>query len=387
VRRSRKLACAAIVCVLASAGPALTQDGPGEPFELVRSLQSLQDQITRGNARAHANQGVLLRRIAEQFDAADSESWKNPKNARAAVLFVLNGGNVRALQKVIGGGKSDLDEKLLKGVLAFGEKRPDQALELLGGIDARTLDPSLAGHIAYIQGDLALKEPAKAQAYFDDARLLAPGTILEEASLRRQIALYATAGNIDRYEMLATQYLRRFPNSIYAGNFRHQFALALAASTHANDAARLERVAILLGGVRPAERREVYLTIAREALVKGKMELARFAATNALQLTTDDGAEKERARLYEGAALIVTQEFDKGVETLSAVERSKLGGSEVALLDAALSVAGQMRRLPDEPEADSEPPAGVETIGAAATLERARRAITQVDEMLSGPTK
>jgi chemotaxis protein MotC len=380
----RQLACAVIACATLCAGPALSQDAPGQPYELIRSLQSLQDQIARGNARAHANQRVLLQRMAEKFDAADAEVWKDPRNARAAVLFVLNGGNVRALQKVLATGKSELGEKLLKGVLAYGENRPEEAQELLGGVDARLLDPSLAGHIAYIQADLAQQDPAKALAYFDDARLLAPGPILEEAALRREIAMYAKAGNSERYEMLAAQYLRRFSNSVYAGNFRQQFALALAAGTNAADPERLERVAGLLGGVRPAERREVFLTMAGAALVKGKIELAKFAATNALQLESEDSADNERARLYQGAALIVTEEFDRGVEMLGAVERSKLGAGEAALLDAALSVAGQMRRLPAEPEADSTPPADLEP-GAA--LQRARKLIAQVDEMLSGPGK
>ena len=70
----------------------------------------------------------------------------------------------------------------------------------------------------------AEKEPAKALAYLDDARLLAPGTLIEEAAFRRQIALIASAGDGERYEMMVARYLRRFPNSVYAGNFRQQFA-------------------------------------------------------------------------------------------------------------------------------------------------------------------
>ena len=40
-------AALAIVIALAIVGSAPAQDGKGEPFELVRSLQSLQDQIAR----------------------------------------------------------------------------------------------------------------------------------------------------------------------------------------------------------------------------------------------------------------------------------------------------------------------------------------------------
>ena len=161
---------------------------------------------------------------------SSAEGWKDPRNARAAVVFVLSGGSARVLQKLMRSGASaDINEKLIKGALAYGEGRHDEAAELLAGIDARALDPGMAGHVAYVQGELAArKEPAKALVHLDEARLLSPGTIVEEAALRRQIALLAAAGSADRYEALATQYLRRFPNSVYAGGFRQQFALAIA---------------------------------------------------------------------------------------------------------------------------------------------------------------
>lgn len=381
MRCAPKFAGAAFACVLAASGAAHSQD---EPFELVRSLQSLQDQVVRGNTRAHAAQRVLLGRIAEQFEALSAESWKNPKNARAAVVFVLSGGSARALQKLMGSGvTTDIDEKLLKGTLAYGEGRHDEAAELLGGIEARTLDPGMAGHVAYVQGELAAKkEPAKALAYLDDARLLSPGTIVEEAALRRQIAVLAAAGDADRYESLATQYLRRFADSVYAGGFRQQFAVAIAAHTNAAEPGRLARLASMLGGTELPEQREVYLTIANEAITKGRIEMAMFAAQQAARLSDDASVERERARLYEAAALITTEDFDRGVEMLGSVERGKLAGTDAALLEAALDIAGQMRRLPDLP--DAEPPAAAAMPGGNQALEQARRAIARVDAILSG---
>jgi chemotaxis protein MotC len=382
VKVRRKLAAIVAVCVLAAAHQAEGQNGAGEPFELVRSLQSLQDQIVRGNARAHANQGKLIARIAEQFDAIDAERWKEPRNGRAAVLFVLNGGNVRALQKAIGAGNGDLDERLLKGVLAYGEGKMDDALQLLAGIDARALPVSLAGHVAYVQGELAeKKEPASAIAYFEDARLLAPGTIVEEAALRRQIALVLAAGDGERFEALAAQYLRRFASSVYSGGFRQRFAVALATNAMAAHPDRLARLVSMLSGTRAAERRDIYLTIAREALLRGRVELAAVAARNAVQLAEESGEDLERARLYEGATLIVSDAYDRGVEILGALERGRLSEQEGALLDVALSVAGQIRRMPAEPEADAIP--GESETGGSPGLERARKALSRIDQMLS----
>jgi len=368
---------------LAIAASAQAQDGKGEPFELVRSLQSLQDQIARGNTRAYAHQRVLLARIADQFGGAAPDLWKEPRNARAAVVFVLSGGDARVVEKLVGSGVSfGIDEKLIKGALAYGEGRKDDAQRLLGDVEARAQDPGIAGLLAFVQAELAgQKELAKALALLDEARLLSPGTLIEEAALRRQVALLAAAGKADRYEALATQYLRRFPHSVYAGGFRHQFAAAVAGSPNGNDPARLAWLQSMLGGVGLAERRDVYLTMAKEALIKGRVEIARFAAASAAPLTQEESPEHARARLYEGAVLVVTDDFEMGAELLRGVDKSRLAEDDARLLDAALAVASQVRRLP-APHADAAPPAGA---ALGPVLERGQKMIAEVDQMLNGP--
>jgi chemotaxis protein MotC len=368
-------ACAVLLLMHA----AEAQEGKGQPYELVRALQSLQDKVVRGNAQAHSEQRVLLAQIAEQFERLPAEGWREPRNARAAVVFVLSGGSARVLSRVAQSeaGKG-MNAKLLLGTLAFGEGHLDQAAEMLGAIDARRLDPSLAGHVAYVQGELASrKEPAKALAYFDDARLLAPGTIVEEAALRRQIALLAAASEPERYDRLAVQYLRRFSHSVYASGFRQQFATGLA-QAKAIDAARLAKLEGLLDGLDPPERRDIYLMLAKEAVAHGKVDTARFAAVRAMRLTEDGSPEHERARLYEAAALVTSEDLERGVETLRTLDRRKLTGADAVLREAALAVAADVRRTPDTPAIAPERAQETSPIG-----ERARRAIAQVDELLS----
>ena len=382
MRRSLQCAGALAAVFLAAISTVRGNDSKAEPSELVRALQSLQDQVVQGNTKAHAAQRELIGRIAQRFDALNAEQWQDPKNARAAVVFVLSGGTARVLQKLTRSGmKTDLSENLLKGTLAYSEGRNNEAAEFFDEIEARTLDPSLAGHVAYAKGALAgRKETAKALAYLDDARLLSPGTIIEEAALRKQVALLAEIGASERYEAVAARYLRRFPNSVYADGFRQEFAVAIALHTDA-EPERLGRLEELLSGVLLDERREVYLTIAKESLGKGKIEMAKFAAGNARRLADDGTTERERALLYQGAALIVTEAFERAAKTLVALERSKLAETDTALLDAALSIADQVRRMPEPP--DAEPPA-VAVEAASRALAQSRNVISRVDELLSG---
>ena len=387
-----RIALAVMGLLLIPWASARAQSGAGEPFELVRALQSLQDQVARGNARAHASQPVLMARIAEQFAVMKPERWKEPRNARAAVLFVLSGGSNSVLQQLLDSRVPlELDEKLVKGLLAYGSGHKAQAAEMLHAVDARSLDASIAGHVAYVQAELAAeKEPAKAFAYLDEARLLAPGTLIEEAASRRQIALAASDASTDRYRALAVRYLRRFPGSIYAGGFRNQFATDIAVNINASETQQLKSLDDTLRALSGSERRDVCLVLAKVALDKGKAALARFAATAAVQAAEPGSPEQARAQLLLAVALVVTEDLEKGVETLAGIERASLGDVEASLVDAALAVAEQIRRPVAEQVSALQPPdvEGQRTADTGAqVMTRAQEAIAQVDQMLTGASQ
>ena len=71
-----------------------------QPYELVRGLNALQDESTRGNAEAHSRQRQLISQLAQQLVSADAEAWKDPKNVKAAVVYALSGGEPRVLKSL-----------------------------------------------------------------------------------------------------------------------------------------------------------------------------------------------------------------------------------------------------------------------------------------------
>jgi len=358
------------------------------PADLIRALRASQDRITLGDTDAHLSQRISLTQIAEQLAAVPAEAWKEPRNARAALAFVLSGGAPALLKKLIDlGTLPGIDDKLARGVLAYGEGRDADALDLLSAIDARELDASIAGHIALAQAELiAKKEPKKALEFLDDARLLAPGTLIEEAALRRQVSIVATTGDFDRFEMLSTNYLRRFSRSVYAGAFRRQFAADVASRADTGGGDRTARLQSALEGLDPAERRDVYLTIAREALIRGRAPLARLGASNAFPLFEEGSAEKLRASLYEAAALVVADEIDKGASMLEAMDKAKLGEEDAELAAAAGAIAAEIRRMPSIADA-SAPAGGDDLAGTFKVVGTARETMARVDELLSGAKK
>jgi chemotaxis protein MotC len=350
-----------------------------DPVELVRPLRALQDRIAQGDAEARAGASVMLGKIDEALRRVDAEAWKKPRNLRAALAFTLSGGDPGILETILGLGVAQENERLVQGALAYARGRGGEAHELIGEISALTLDPLIAGHVALVQAELvANSNPGRAIALLDEARLLAPGTLVEEAALRRQVSLLAAAGHPEMLEALSGQYLRRFPKSFYAGNFKQQFAAELVGrKTAPLDTTKLDAALLSLEAT---EQRDLYLLIATEAIARGRMGLVRHAAGKALRRADTGTPQHMRAVTYEAAALIVTGDFEAGFAALEGVDRTKLEGEDVELLDAALAVAEHICQLPAAAAQPGPPPPGAT---ASAKIEAARAVVARVDAMLS----
>lgn len=386
--------CTALIAglCLSSMPHAIGEEAARQPYELVRSLNALQDESTRGNPEAHARQRQLVSRLANEFLAADPAVWNDPRNVKAAVVYALSGGEPRVLKSLFALRQlPGVDEKLLNAALAYSDGRSADALELLSQINARVLDPGLGARVALVHAGLvATKDPKRAVPLLDEARLLSPGTVVEDAALRRQAFVVAGLGDFDAFEMLASQYLRRFPNSIYANAFREQFAAEVAGSRYGQDAERLHHLEVMLEGVDLANRRHCYLLIAHEAVMRGRVELARLAARHAVRLTAGDNANHTRSRVYEAAVLIVSEDYDAGVASLRDIDKTGLGARDAELLDAAFAVAEEVRRPAGAYDAGGPPPeepapdAGSQLAAPKSkSVELAQRVVARVDAILA----
>jgi chemotaxis protein MotC len=369
----------ALAAAVLAAAPARAQDGPPAPYELVRTLRTLQDRIALGDAEAHQAYRSTLTDQAALFSKMPDEVWNDPRNRRAAVAYALSGGDPRPLRKllVISTGQ---EKTVVRAAMAYAENRNAEAMELLAEIDPRSLDASIAGHVALVRAELATKkDPDKALALVSEARLLAPGTMIEEAALRHESALAATKGDADRFETATMRYFRRFPNSVHMANFRRQFASYMVLRAMGEDAARRSRMQTELTETATVQQQDIYLSIAWEGVRAGKVELVRWAAGNAARLAAGDSAEQLRSRLCEAAVSLVTDDYDKALAVLEGLPVDRLSAEEEELLAAALRIAKEVRRMPPLPGDGAQAPAGV---GASAIMTTARKTIARVDDLL-----
>lgn len=379
------LAALPFVAVTALAATPEPAPAPGEPYELVRSLQAVQDGIAIGDAAAHGAHLALIRQIGEKFLAADPAVWSNPQNGQAVVVYLLSGGAPQVVRK-LPRDRMHVDERLLNGALAYVEGRQDEAREFLKDFKPRVIASSMSGQIALVQGALfASSEASLAIERLDDARLLLPGTLVEEAALRREILLVGQAEDFDKFEFLTLAYVRHYRNSIFAGDFWQRFSSGLTRSSLALDERRLSRITALLDHVDRASRLGLYLTIARVALVRGRSIVVRHAAEQALALSPDGSADRERAHLFRGAARVLTDEYDGGLAELRGIDRSKLAERDVTLLNATLQLALDVRKpiaASSAVAAANKPPstpARLDLASSTDTLARAQRQLGELD--------
>jgi chemotaxis protein MotC len=391
-----------LVLICACAGGALGQEEARvqpnskskQPFEIVRSMQAIQDQIVLGNGEAQSKLPKLIGQIAQRLLAADSSVWREAKNARAVTTYTLSGGQPRVVRKVLEFGVSPAQETLLmEGALAYVEGREAKAKQILLPIDAKALAPAVGGHVAMVQSALIAKsDPGKAMELLDQARLLAPGTLVEEAALRREVFLSDETRNLEKFVSLSSQYIRRFPRSVYADNFRRGFADAVARFGLTNEASEFAKLENLLNEFADKDQLDLYLKIAQSGLIKGKIASAHFAAERAIRLSKNGGAERARSKLYEAATLILTRSLDAGVVELDNVESARLPKRDAELKAAVGAIAKEIRKAPDatlslnepEPLQEAAPARREPGVSAAASalIESAQGALRQTDEIL-----
>jgi chemotaxis protein MotC len=310
--------------------------------------------------------------------------WSNPQNSQAVVIYLLSGGAPQIVRK-LPRDKMNVDERLFNGALAYVEGRQEEARELLKEVKPRTLSSGLGGQVALVQGALfARAEASLAIERLDDARLLLPGTLVEEAALRREILLVGQAEDFDKFEFLTLAYLRHYRNSIYAGDFWQRFSTGLTQSSLALDERRFARIAAMLEKIDGASRLKLYLVIARAAMVRGQLAVTRLAGEPALTLSADASADRERAHFFRGASRALTDEYDGGLAELKALDRSKLPERDVPLLNATLQLALDIRKpfpggsaaAADKPPAT---PARLDLASSTVTLARAQKQLGELE--------
>ncbi|WLR93139.1 chemotaxis protein MotC [Shinella zoogloeoides] len=316
------------------------------PYKMIRSLQFVQDTVVLGDHSAMEMQRFLLTTIDERLRTADPALFDDPRNVDAALVYAMSGGNPETLdllvEKDIGG---HFDSRLTDTLRNYLGGRGSQSVKSLAEIFPEYKRSRVGPYLALVSANSVIrKDPKLALSYFDWARLVAPGTIIEEAALRRSLYIASESGWIDKSMAYANRYARRYLRSPYASQFADLF-VKLAVDHF--DALKEEDILGILSFMDVPRQREVYLRMARLAAISGKNKLATLAAERAQILSEDgEGMPKVLADLYSGLASVQSGDVAAAMDSIVAIPDDKLSAKDRALKAAARAVAEEVLRTP-----------------------------------------
>jgi|EndMetStandDraft_4_1072995.scaffolds.fasta_scaffold37952_2 chemotaxis protein MotC len=343
-------------CLLLALGTALPMDAVAEgavvepvpPYKMVRTLQDIQDTVINGDLNAVEMQRFLLGEIDKRLKTADMSIFDDTRNVDAALIYAMSGGNPETLnylaERDIAG---NFDNRVTSVLRRYLNGKGGSALMQLKEIVPEYRNTEIGPYLELIGANALMeKDEVTALKFFDWARVESPGSIVEEAALRRSLSLTSRKGDTAKALPYARRYARRFMSSPYASQFADIFVGLALDHQKALPPSEIKEVLSL---VERKRQREIYLRLARRAAINGNRDLADFASDEARQLSTKgDNSQLALAELYSGIVDIPTDDIEDVLTRLSSIKNEDLSPKDRFLRDAAQIVAEEVVGPPSQ---------------------------------------
>lgn len=333
-------------------------EGPQQPWRLLRGLQRAQDDIIAGRPRAEDAYRLLLVNLSKVMAALDDNVWNHERNVDALATFILLGGNTelgyKALQRTT---LDELQTQPLKASLAFAQRDLARAQRLLREFEPSALPPSMSAHFALARSMVvAATDIELAKTYLNEARKFAPGTLVEEASLRRLTRIAGENRNFDDLVFLSNTYMSRFRDSYYFKDFLTNVSFGLVRMPKEREDEVLSLLKEILAKADIAEKVGVAIYVSRHSTLAGKKMLSYWTSELGLDLLPEGSADYARLQLYRSAIDVVEKEkAPAALEMLEALQDFGFSGKDQRILSSAMLLGKQILQ-----DAVASQPAGLD---------------------------
>lgn len=347
IQHRHRLALAFTLGMLMPGGlRAENQDGL-PPYKILRSLEFIQDSVVAGDSSAGEMQRFMLSTIDERLRNADKSVFDDSRNVDAALIYAMSGGNPETLEYLMSRDvNGNFDNRVADVLRKYLNGKGMLVVNTLADIAKEYRDKKIGPYLSLVAANvMSAKNPKEALKLYDWARLTSPGTIVEESALRRSLALSADAGMVPQGLGYAARYTRRFLHSPYASQFADLF-VQLVVDHDAE--VKQQDIIDILSFMDPPRQREVYLRMARRAVIAGKADLAALASGRA-QAIVNDGSDafSALAGFYGGVAGVSTSDMGAAIRKMDQMPAGELNQQDRALREAARMVADEILRAPD----------------------------------------
>lgn len=324
------------------------QKGDAEPVYLVRGLQKIQDLVVNGDKHAETILSKAFLDVGTRFLSLNQKLWHNKQNMYALMTFALNGGDPKVLETIV---KMDniatLPQNIVTGVLAYIHKDKDTFVSAFSdkrSYECAPLDfqASINLHISnyYKHTDIL-----KAISRLNAARIVAKGSFFEEAAIRTEIYVAAKHGDIPLVQMLTWNYLEKFNKSPHIEKFWHQYILAIALL---KDKVDVDDMGKLLLHVPLPIQNFIYLTVAYQKLVDGKLASARGFALKAIAIEDTNNYDTSKGLLYYASSLVSSSKVEQAKNILNTLSQVNFAPADAALLSASKEMIQNILARPKE---------------------------------------
>lgn len=318
------------------------------PYQMLRSLQFVQDTVVTGDHSAGEMQRYMIGAIDKRLRAVDPSVYSDPRNVDAALIYAMSGGNPSTLEYLVSRDVAGNFDNRVSDVLR--KYLGGQGMLVANSLKAMVPEyrnERIGPYLALVAGNVAITNtPLEALELYDWARLTAPGTIVEEAALRRSVSIAVEADMVEKGLGYSRKYARRYVHSPYASQFADLFVLLVV--RHYGKEIAAADIEGTLAFMDADRQREVYLRIARQAAIAGKNDLARYASEQATGIKggADDRNAEQLARLYGGMADIPSDKVGDAMKAITDLPEETLSPADQALRAAAQAIADAVVRPP-----------------------------------------
>ena len=371
--------------LLATGAMAEEQAASPDLVKEVRELFAMQDLVAAGQSEGLSGQRRILSELKAKEPKLAHDAVAETGMAYALTAYVLSGGQPERAEAYAGlEGLPPHAVRMLKGSAAFMRGDPKTAQTLLSTVDPLLLPPAYGGRIALTRAMLADPRSREREQLLAMAMALMPGTLVEEAALRRSALAQAENHDTQAFWKRTSRYVRRFRHSLYAPDFIAGLSGQLLRFHHDGKPAGLETFDALLMAFPAAQRRRLYLQLARQATSGNAPDIARFAGRRIVRLAVPGSLEQQQGELYSWAHAIAGPEQETAWEHLKAIDGSRLDDTDRALLEAALHM---IRQIGAAPATDGLPAAEPEDATSAlqALETRVTALMTETETVLGTP--
>ncbi len=270
--------------------------------------------------------------------------------------------------------------------MEFASRDYEKASALLEKIEPFDYPGHLGGSLALVKAMLvAKKDPKLAASLFAKSKLLVPGTLIEEAALRRSLVLFKKKEDLPSLVATSSAYYRQFAKSVFGPVFDESLAETIVRFDDEDLKMHQKKLSDAVKMTPTHRQKKIYLMFAKNAVVRGKMGFARFSSSNASKIAKADPQTQARANLYMAAADVLAEEPQQALNALGAINPKVLSEDDRQIMKEASKVGVAIAQWPPAEGKKSKEPGKMATQDSSSPddlLNRVKPLMAEVDVIL-----